>query len=216
VVVAIDGRPIANFTDLQRIVSVSTGEGLTVEVERGAERVTLHATPELKEIKDPFGNASRVGILGINRSPTADQVVTERFSVPEAFVRALQETWFIVERTVSYLAELVIGKASVDQLGGPVKVAEISGQVATLGFIPLLSLAATLSISIGLINLFPIPVLDGGHLLFYLIEAVRGRPLSETAQEIGFRFGFAALLALMVFTVLQDTGILARLAQFWT
>jgi regulator of sigma E protease len=216
VVVAIDGRPIANFTDLQRIVSVSTGEELTLLVERGDTQVTLRATPELKEVTDPFGNVNRVGILGINRSPTADQVVTERYSLPDAFVRAVQETWFVIERTATYLFELIVGRASVDQLGGPIKVAEISGQVATLGFIPLLSLAAMLSISIGLINLFPIPVLDGGHLLFYLIEAIRGRPLSDAAQEVGFRFGFAALLALMVFTVLQDTGLLARLVQFWT
>jgi regulator of sigma E protease len=204
VVVSINGRPIGNFTDLQRIVSVSTGEELTLVVKRGDAEATLKATPELKEIKDQFGNASRVGILGINRSPTADQVVTERYSVPGAFVRAVQETWFVVERTFAYLFGVIAGRESADQLGGPLRVAEVSAQVASIGFLPLINLAAILSISIGLLNLFPVPLLDGGHLLFYLVEAVRGRPLSDRAQDIGFRIGFAAMLALMVFATWND------------
>jgi regulator of sigma E protease len=204
VVVSIDGRAIGNFSELQRMVSVSAGDELSVVVRRGEEEVALAATPELKEIKDQFGNVNRVGILGINRSPTADQVVTERYSVPAAAWRAVQETAFVVERTFSYLYGVVVGRESADQLGGPLRVAEISGQVASIGFLPLINLAAILSISIGLINLFPIPLLDGGHLLFYLIEAIRGRPLSERAQDIGFRIGFAAMVALMVFATWND------------
>jgi regulator of sigma E protease len=204
VVVSIDGKPIGNFTDLQRIVSVSTGEELTLVVKRGDGEATLKATPELKEIKDQFGNSSRVGILGINRSPTADQVVTEHYSLPGAFVRAVQETWFVVDRTFSYLFGVIAGRESADQLGGPLRVAEVSAQVASIGFLPLINLAAILSISIGLLNLFPVPLLDGGHLLFYLVEAVRGRPLSDRAQDIGFRIGFAAMLALMVFATWND------------
>lgn len=204
VVISIDGRAIGNFSELQRVVSVSAGDELTLVVKRGDGDVTLHATPELKEIKDQFGNVNRVGILGINRSPTADQVVTERYSVPAAAWRAVQETGFVVERTFSYLYGVVVGRESADQLGGPLRVAEISGQVASIGFLPLINLAAILSISIGLINLFPIPLLDGGHLLFYLVEAVRGRPLSERAQDIGFRIGFAAMVALMVFATWND------------
>src|SRR5689334_15740267 len=97
-----------------------------------------------------------------------------------------------------------VGKESVDQLGGPIRIAQVSGQVATAGFVPLVHLAAVLSISIGLLNLFPIPLLDGGHLLFYAIEAARGRPLSERAQEYGFRFGLAVVLLLMLFATYND------------
>jgi regulator of sigma E protease len=204
VIESINGRPIANFSELQRIVSISTGEELTLVVKRNDGDVTLRATPELKEIKDQFGNVNRVGILGINRSPTADQVVTERYSVPSAFVRAVQETWFVVDRTFMYLYRVVGGRESADQLGGPLRVAEVSAQVASIGLLPLVNLAAILSISIGLLNLFPVPMLDGGHLLYYLIEAVRGRPLSDRAQDIGFRIGFAAILALMVFATWND------------
>jgi regulator of sigma E protease len=204
VVISVDGNPIANFAELQRAVSISAGRELTVVVTRGAGEATIKATPELQEIKDQFGNVNRVGVLGISRSPTADQITTERYSVPGAFVQAIEETWFVIDRTVSYIAGVIVGREAADQLGGPLRVAEISGQVASIGILPLINLAAILSISIGLINLFPIPMLDGGHLLFYLIEAVRGRPLSDRAQDIGFRIGFAAMLALMVFATWND------------
>jgi regulator of sigma E protease len=103
-----------------------------------------------------------------------------------------------------------MGRQSADQLGGPIRIAEVSGQVASVGFVPLLNLTSVLSVSIGLINLFPIPLLDGGHLLFYLIEAVRRRPLSERTQEIGFRIGLAVVLMLMMFATWNDLGIVRR------
>jgi len=110
-----------------------------------------------------------------------------------------------------YLYEVIVGRQAADQLGGPIRIAQVAGQVATLGFLPILNLAAVLSVSIGLLNLFPIPLLDGGHLLFYAIEAVRGRPLSERAQEIGFRIGLAVVLMLMIFATYNDIRPWVRL-----
>jgi regulator of sigma E protease len=115
-----------------------------------------------------------------------------------------QETWFVVDRTLSYIGGIFAGREGADQLGGPIRIAQVSGQVATAGFVPLLHLAGVLSVSIGLLNLFPIPLLDGGHLLFYLIEAIRGRPLSERAQEVGFRIGLAIVVMLMIFATFND------------
>jgi regulator of sigma E protease len=120
-----------------------------------------------------------------------------------------QETWGVVDQTLSYIGCVIVGRKSADQLGGPIRIAQMSGQVASLGFIPLLQLAGVLSVSIGLLNLFPIPLLDGGHLLFYLIEALRGRPLSERAQEVGFRIGLAIVLMLMIFATFNDIVHLA-------
>ena len=205
VIVDIDGSKIANFSDVQRMVSINAGNPLNITVRRKGGDVKLVATPERQEIKDDFGNVQRTGILGIKRDIAApDSVVTERFSPPEAFVLAVSETWFVTERTLSYIVDVFAGRESADQLGGPLRVAQVSAQVATIGFIALINLAAILSISIGLLNLFPVPMLDGGHLLYYAIEAIRGRPLSERAQDIGFRIGFTAVVMLMIFATWND------------
>jgi regulator of sigma E protease len=204
VVTEINGRKIANFSDMQRIVGVNAGQELTVVVERAGNRVALKATPALREIKDNFGNVHRLGVLGISRSNAPSEIRTEKVGPIDALVLGADKTWFVVEQTMSYLGRMIAGRESADQLGGPIRIAQVSGQVATLGFGPILDLAAVLSVSIGLLNLFPIPLLDGGHLLFYLIEAVRGRPLSEKAQEVGFRIGLAFVLMLMVFATFND------------
>jgi len=204
VVVDIDGRKISNFADMQRIVGVNAGQALQVTVERAGNRVVLNATPALREIKDNFGNTHRLGVLGISRSNAPDEIRTQRVGPVDALVLGADKTWFVVEQTMSYLGRMIAGRESADQLGGPIRIAQVSGQVATLGFGPILDLAGVLSVSIGLLNLFPIPLLDGGHLLFYLIEAVRGRPLSERAQEMGFRIGLAFVLMLMVFATFND------------
>lgn len=204
VVVDINGRKIANFADMQRIVGVNAGQPLEVTVDRAGSRVVLKATPALREIKDNFGNVHRLGVLGISRSNAPDEIRTEKVGPVDALVLGADKTWFVVEQTMSYLGRMIAGRESADQLGGPIRIAQVSGQVATLGFGPILDLAAVLSVSIGLLNLFPIPLLDGGHLLFYLIEAVRGRPLSERAQEMGFRIGLAFVLMLMVFATFND------------
>jgi len=203
-VVAIGKDKIDSFSDMQRIVSISAGEPLEVQVDRGGTRLTLKATPELREIKDNFGNVHRVGVLGISRSMAPGDVKTQKYGPVEAVVAGAQETWFVVERTLSYIGGIFAGREAADQLGGPIRIAQVSGQVATAGFVALLNLTAVLSVSIGLLNLFPIPLLDGGHLLFYAIEAVRGRPLSERAQEVGFRIGLAIVVMLMIFATFND------------
>ncbi len=212
-VLTIDGRPIDSFTDMQQVVSTSAGEMLTFEVDRGGVRVTLKAVPALRESKDRFGNVHRIGVLGITRSPSPDDTHFQPVGPLKAFELGAQRTWFVVERTLSYIGGVISGREAADQLGGPIRIAQVSGQVASEGLPSLFSLAAVLSVSIGLLNLFPVPLLDGGHLLFYGIEAVRGKPLSERAQEVGFRIGLAIVVMLMIFATYND---ILHLAAQWT
>jgi regulator of sigma E protease len=208
-VVSIDGHAIDSFADMQRIVGENAGETLKITVERdGVERV-LEAAPALKEVKDNFGNVHRVGILGISRSMAPEDLQFHPVAPPQAIWMSVQETWSVISRTLGYLGGVITGREAANQLGGPIRIAQMSGQVASFGFIPLIQLAAVLSVSIGLLNLFPIPLLDGGHLLFYAIEAVRGRPLSERAQEVGFRIGLAIVFMLMIFATFNDIVHLA-------
>lgn len=203
-VLSIDGSKVDSFADMQRVVSESAGSTLTIEVERGGAHQTIKAVPDLKEVKDGFGNKHRIGVLGISRSMLPGDIKVEQVNPLRAVVMGVQETWFVVDRTISYIGGIFAGREAADQLGGPIRIAQVSGQVATAGFVPLLHLAAVLSVSIGLLNLFPIPLLDGGHLLFYFVEAVRGRPLSERAQEFGFRIGLAIVVMLMIFATFND------------
>jgi len=203
-VVAIDGHRIESFGDMQRIVATSAGQRLHITVDRAGATTEITATPDLREVKDRFGNVHRIGVLGIKRSAPVDDVRTERYPPLKALAMGAEETWAVIDRTMSYLAGVVVGRESADQLGGPIRIAQVSGQVASLGLDALINLAAVLSVSIGLLNLFPIPLLDGGHLLFYAIEAVRGRPLSDRAQELGFRAGLAIVLMLMTYATFND------------
>jgi regulator of sigma E protease len=204
IVTAIDGTKIDSFTDMQRVVGTRAGERLTFTVKRGDTTVQLQGTPELQVVKDPFGNAHKRGVLGITRKTVAGDVVTERVDPATALWLGVKETWFVIDRTLAYIGGVFTGREAADQVGGPLRIAQISGQVATIGLAALIQLAAVLSISIGLLNLFPVPLLDGGHLLFYLVEAIRGRPLSERAQEMGFRIGLGLVLMLMVFATYND------------
>jgi regulator of sigma E protease len=204
VVTAIDGTTIGSFSDMQRVVSVHAGDTLTFTVKRGDSTVQLSGTPELREVKDPFGNAHKLGVLGITRATAPGDAVTERVDPATALWLGVKETWFVIDRTLAYIGGIFTGREAADQVGGPLRIAQISGQVATLGVAALIHLAAVLSISIGLLNLFPVPLLDGGHLLFYAVEAARGRPLSERAQEMGFRIGLGLVLMLMVFATYND------------
>jgi regulator of sigma E protease len=204
VVTAIDGNVIGSFSDMQRIVGIRAGEKLTFTIKRGDSMLQLQGTPELREIKDSFGNIHRQGVLGITRSTNPGDVVTERVNPATALWLGVKETWFVVDRTLAYIGGVFTGREAADQVGGPLRIAQISGQVATIGVAALIHLTAVLSISIGLLNLFPVPLLDGGHLLFYAVEAVRGRPLSERAQEMGFRIGLGLVLMLMVFATYND------------
>ncbi len=203
-VLEIDGTAIDSFGDMQRIVSTSAGDTLEIFVERRGMTISLLATPEAHEMTDRFGNVHRIGLLGIGRSATEENIRHVRYDPFTAVWMGAGETWFIVSRTFDYLGGVVTGRENADQLGGPLRIAQVSGQVATIGFLALIHLAAVLSVSIGLINLFPIPMLDGGHLLYYTIEAVRGRPVGDEMQEYGYRVGLALVMMLMVFATWND------------
>jgi regulator of sigma E protease len=203
VVTAIDGSKIETFPDMQQIVATKAGEQLTFTVKRGDTTLQLVGTPVLREMPDMFGNITRRGVLGITRQSSAGELSYEPVNPATALGLGVKKTWFVIDQTLSYIGNALRGRGA-DQIGGPLRIAQISGQVATLGIIPLLDLAAVLSISIGLLNLFPVPLLDGGHLLFYAAEVVRGRPLSDRAQEYGFRFGLVLVLMLMVFAFYND------------
>jgi regulator of sigma E protease len=204
IVTSIDGAKIESFSDMQDVVAVHPGDKLNFTVRRGETVVQLAATPELREVKDPFGNVHRQGVLGITRQTATGDVLTERVDPATAVWLGVKRTWFVIERTLSYIGGVFTGREAADQVGGPLRIAQLSGQVASIGMAALINMAAVLSISIGLLNLFPVPLLDGGHLLFYAVEAIRGRPLSERAQEMGFRIGLGLVLMLMVFATYND------------
>lgn len=203
-IIAIDGNAIESFSDMQRIVSTKAGQTLTLAVKRGNTNIELRATPNLREIKDNFGNTHRIGVLGITRASSPEDATNTKVDPVTALGLGVKETWFVVDRTVAYIGGVFAGREAADQIGGPIRIAQISGQVSTIGLAALIHLAAVLSVSIGLLNLFPVPLLDGGHLLYYAVEAVRGRPLSERAQEMGFRVGLALVLMLMIFATYND------------
>ena len=208
-VVAIDGRRVSGFTDMQRIVAGSAGRMLTLTIDRGGARQDIKATPTATT----FCNA----VLGIKKT-RADEVSFQTERPDAALALGVRETYFVVERSLCFVAGVFVGRESASQLGGPIGIAKAAGDAWTTGLdnggigaaiAQLIYLSAFLSASIGLLNLFPIPLLDGGHLLFYAIELVRGRPLSERAQEFGFRIGLAIVVMLMLFATKND--ILARL-----
>lgn len=205
VIVSVDGYSVRGFEDFQRLVATSPDRAVTIVLERGNRSEVLELVPEVVEVEDRFGNNQRIGRIGVSRNVADNDVTLYRPGPVEALGMTVEEVRFIVQRTAAFLGDFFVGKGDVEQLGGPVKVAKVSGEVATLGIVALINLMALLSLNIGIFNLLPVPMLDGGHLMYYLIEAVRGRPLSMRVQEAGFRFGFALVLALMVFTLFNDT-----------
>ncbi|GAC1336202.1 MAG: RIP metalloprotease RseP [Beijerinckiaceae bacterium] len=214
IVLFIDGNKVENFSDMQRLVSASAGMPLTFVVDRKGTATTLEATPRLKELSTPLGK-TRIGLLGVEAGSHREDWRTEHYSFPTSIRLAAHETWYVVERTGTYLGGLLLGRESPDQLSGVIGTAQVAGEMAKLGFGAVLNLAAILSISIGLLNLFPIPLLDGGHLMFYAIEALRGRALNERAQEYGFRVGLAIVCGLMIFATYNDIARITRQLMNW-
>nr|WP_319485170.1 RIP metalloprotease RseP [uncultured Cohaesibacter sp.] len=204
IMLSVDGQAIKSFADVQGIVALSSGDALAVVVDRNGQELTLMTTPRRTEVTDQFGNKQKIGVLGIRHEARAEDVVRMQYGPMEAAWGGVTETYAIVERTLGYVGRIFVGKEDADQLGGPIRVAQVSGQVATLGIVALVNLAAILSVSIGLLNLFPIPMLDGGHLVFYAIEGIRGKPLSAKSQEVGFRIGLALVFSLMIFATFND------------
>jgi regulator of sigma E protease len=214
IVIAIEGRPIENFADMQRIVSVSADTPLSFVVNREGVATTLEATPRLKELSTPLGK-TRIGLLGVEAGSHHEDWRTEHYGLLASIRLAGQETWYVIDRTMSYVGGLFLGRESPDQLSGVIGTAQVAGEMAKLGFGAVLNLAAILSISIGLLNLFPIPLLDGGHLMYYAIEALRGRALNERAQEYGFRLGLAIVCGLMIFATYNDLARITRQLMHW-
>ena len=210
-VISIQGSEIKNFSDLQQAVITRAGEELAMVIERSGQRIDLVIVPQLKEEPDGFGGKMRIGLLGVRHNPEGG-IRYERMGLFSALEAGTERTWFIVETTFRYLGKLVTGRESADQLGGPIAMAKAAGDAASVGIYQFISVIAFLSVSIGLINLFPIPMLDGGHLVYYAIEAVRGKPLGENAQEWGFRIGFSLVIMLMVVGTWND---LVRVATVW-
>jgi regulator of sigma E protease len=206
-ILTIDGVPIPSFASMQEIVSASAETPLVFVVRRGDEDVRIPATPAWREVTSAVGKV-RIGMLGLKASTAPADVREERYGPITSLGLAIEETWQVIERTGGYVAGLISGRESADQLSGPIGIAQISGEMAQaatkVGLAPFLNLIALLSVSVGLLNLFPVPLLDGGHLLFFGIEAVRGRALNERAQEMAFRVGLAMVGTLMVFSTYND------------
>lgn len=209
-VLKIDGQPIESFSDMTRVVSINANKPLLFKLERAGAEVDVTITPTLKEKKTPFG-IERNGFLGVSRSAKPEDVRHVRYGLVDSVVLGAGETWFIIERTLSYIGGLIMGTEKADQLSGPIRIAQISGEMASYGFAPLFQLVAILSVSIGFLNLLPVPILDGGHLVFYFFEWVLGKPVSDKVQEYGFKIGFALVILLMVFATWNDVWHLVSL-----
>jgi len=202
--VSVDGEKVETFADVQRLVSGRAGDAITFVMLRDGKDVTVVATPRLTEQQDALGNKVQVAVIGVvnNREFGQPRLVT--YTPVQALGAAVQETGYIVERTGQFLKRFAIGREDKCQLGGPVKIAGMAGQAAKLGFEWLVQLVALLSVGIGILNLLPIPPLDGGHLVFYAIEAVIRRPVSERMMEAVYRTGFVLVLAFMGFVFWND------------
>jgi regulator of sigma E protease len=210
IVTKVDDTVITDFQQLPEIISVSGGASLAIGVRRAGRDMTIQIVPRLMKTRDLLGNSTSQVVIGVRPDPHAP-ARHESYGLVGAFSAACTETWNIAKGTILGIAQMIRGHASADQLSGPVGIAKMTRQVADFGFLALLNLAAILSVSIGLANLFPIPLLDGGHLLYYACEAVLGRPLGARAQDVGFRLGLVLVLGLMLLTTWND---LVRLNLF--
>jgi regulator of sigma E protease len=200
VVTRIDGSKIERFEDIQTIVRMNPGVPLHLTVQRDGRDLDLTATPNRSELVDRFGNRQEIGLLGVTRTGTS----YVRHDPISAVGRAVGQTFSLSYYTLQAVGQMLTGARSADDLGGPIRIAQMSGQVAQSSLTDVFWFLAVLSINLGLINLFPIPMLDGGHLLFYGAEAIRGRPLSDRIVEYGFRVGLGLVLTLFVFVTYQD------------
>jgi len=209
-ILEIDGRRIDDFGELRHMVSLAAGSELTFLVDRGGTPVTLVVQPEIREQEDQIAGKHSRPIIGIQASAEVSKITHERLGPLSAIAEGTEKTYDIITGTLTYIGDIFMQRQSAEQIGGIVRIADAAGKVAAIGFAELVFFTAFISVSIGLINLFPIPLLDGGHLVFYAIEAVRGKPLDENAQEISFRIGLAVILGLMLFGFYNDLGILAR------
>jgi regulator of sigma E protease len=200
--ISINEEKISLFSDLRRIVTASPEKTLSFKIERDGKQINLSATPKLIVRQDEEGNEIKIGLLGVEWN--SESVRYERQNPAMALWVGTQQTYMATTKILSYIGDMISGSRGTDDLGGPLRIAQISGQMAEQGVGAVILLMAMLSVNLGLINLFPIPMLDGGHLAFYSIEALLGRPLNAKAQEYSFRFGLILLLMLVVFVTWND------------
>ncbi|WP_104667256.1 RIP metalloprotease RseP [Ensifer adhaerens] len=205
--ISIDNTPVVTFDDVRRYVSVRPEMPISIRIERNGAMLDLSMVPQRTELTDQFGNKMEIGVIGILTDQEAGNFRTVTYGPIEAVGQGVLQSWHVVTGTFDYLSNVVTGRMKADQIGGPIRVAKVSGQMATLGIPFLLNIAAILSVSIGLLNLMPVPVLDGGHLMFYAVEALRGRPVGPAAQDVAYRIGFAMVLMLMVFATWNDISM---------
>ena len=203
-ITAIDGSPVTRFTDIQRVTTLSSDEPLVFTIDRDGRTIEMTISPRMTEREDPFGNKYKSGLIGVGPDRSPDSIERVELGLLEAVAKAGDRVVMIIEATFGFIGDLIFGKQDARELRGPLGIADMTSQVATLGVLELISMAALLSVSIGLMNLFPIPVLDGGHLVLYALEALRGRALSERSQEMVFRGGLACVLGLMLFATSND------------
>ena len=204
VILEIDGNKVKSILDVSKLIIMSTSEFIDFKVSRFENELILKVKPNVVEAEDNMGNKVKKRMVGIKLSPFNNEINHVKLGPAKALYYSLSEVYFVSISSLKYLGSIITGSGDSSQLGGPIRIAKITGQVAEFGFIPFLSMMAYISISLGLINLFPIPLLDGGHLMFYGFEKILGRPLSQKTQEGFFRIGMFLLLFLMFFATFND------------
>ena len=204
IIIEIDNTKVESILDVSKLIAMSTSEYVDFKVSRYDQEILLKVKPNLVEGLDNLGNKINKRMIGIRLSPYNNEIKHVKLGPGKALIHSLNEVYFLASSSLKYLGSMIIGSGDTSQLGGPIRIAKISGQVAEVGIIPFISMMAYISISLGLINLFPIPLLDGGHLLFYGFEKILGRPLSQKTQEGFFRIGMFLLLSLMFFATFND------------
>jgi len=204
IILEIDNTEVESILDVSKLIAMSTTEYIDFKVSRYDKEILLKVKPNLVDSEDNLGNKIKKRMIGIRLSPYNNKINHVKLSPVQAFIHSLNEVYFVISSSLKYLGSMFAGSGDSSQLGGPIRIAKISGQVAEFGIIPFISMMAYISISLGLINLFPIPMLDGGHLMFYAFEKFLGRPLSQKTQEGFFRIGMFLLLSLMFFATFND------------
>ena len=204
VILSIDDNKVKSILDVSKFITLSTSEFINFKVSRYDQEIEIKVKPDFVDTEDNLGNKIKKRMVGIQLSPYKNTVNHQKLGPVKALYYSVSEVYFVTTSTLKYLGTIITGKGDSSQLGGPIRIAKISGQVAEFGIVPFLSMMAYISISLGLINLFPIPLLDGGHLMFYGIEKILGRPLTQKTQEGFFRIGMFLLLCLMFFATFND------------
>ena len=204
IILSINDNKIKSILEVSTFINTSSSNKINIEVLRNQQKILFTTTPETIASTDAFGNSIKKKIIGIKIAPLNNEFKKEKLGPAKAIYYSINEIWFVSKTTIKFVGSLIMGRGDTSQLGGPIKIAKISGQVLEFGILAFVTTIAYISVSLGLINLFPIPLLDGGHLMFFLFEKILGRPLKQRTQEGFFRIGLFLLISLMVFTTFND------------